>query len=532
MAFRHVFSSIPSAVAGPSRLPRLMNTSSSRSLSFQPRCLASLRSHQHMTGLRRYASSSTASPQSIDEDKPERSASPSQNEFNSQGGLPIPGNIATSSTSFSGTGSTAGHDKSATDATQSAISKRQEQLGSDASSELPNYPTLPSSSKSSYTSPNFASPNIPSLGSSSKSASINGTSAARQFRLPQNVNIPPEVRERISEWSTNVLQHSKRVAKDAEKRLVDLGLKVNQMTGYQEVERLKALVFEKEDHLQKLRESARSAKSAYDEAVSSRSDAQRDVNTLLERKHSWSDSDVLKFTQLVRQDHSSSHLVGSTSIELKEAELKVDKAFNELMQTILQRYHEEQVWSDKIRSVSTWANLMGLALNAIIFLGAIIIVEPWKRKRLVSKLEERISEMMNNVDASLKSLERNLKGTTTTTTIGDLEMIKATKDNISTELSSALSTIKQEEESTILENTPMPIHIPRLDTPVPLSDTRESTRTVPVILNPIIKTNIEGLPSYLDPITRPSQERDMAVAGMTGAILMGIITTTVKWLIS
>ncbi|WWC63463.1 uncharacterized protein I303_106066 [Kwoniella dejecticola CBS 10117] len=531
MACRHALAAIPTAIAGPSRLPRIIHSSFPKTPLAPARRFAPTCSRRHLEFTRRWTSSSTSG--SAQEDEPKQAKGQAERkspvEGISEGGLPIPVNVATSTTSFSGTGSTAEDNKSLRGTSDSIVESPRQSFAGGDSTALPNYPALPSTSTSS-SSQNLANPTKPLASSTFTIAPSGETSTNASFRLPNNVSIPPEVRERLSEWSNNVLQHSKRVAKDAEKRLVELGLKVNQMTGYQEVERLKALVFQKEDNLQKLRESARSAKSAFDEAVSSRSDAQRDVNSLLERKHSWSDSDVLKFTQLVRQDHSSSHLVGSTSVELKEAELKVDKAFNELMQTILQRYHEEQVWSDKIRSVSTWANLMGLALNAVIFLGAIIIVEPWKRKRLVSKLEERISEMMSNVDESLKSLESNLKGTasTTTATVGDLGMINGAKESITAELASTMDDLAKDRGSGDLEDPSIPIDLPEKAK----SEEADGRGTIPVILNPMIRTNIEGLPPYLDAMTRPSQERDLAIAGMAGAVVMGILMTAGKWVFS
>ena len=153
-----------------------------------------------------------------------------------------------------------------------------------------------------------------------------------------------------------------------------------------------------------MREDAKTAKEEYERAVTTRSTTQSDVNSLLERKHIWSDEDVSRFTQLVRSDHTSNQAVSTTSSTLRETELAVDKAFSELMQAILQRYHEEQVWSDKIRNVSTYANLVGLLINLVVFVGAIAFVEPWKRKRLVERLEERITGMMEHVEGSINGL--------------------------------------------------------------------------------------------------------------------------------
>ena len=166
--------------------------------------------------------------------------------------------------------------------------------------------------------------------------------------------------------------------------------------------------------LQDARHAAREAKLAYDKAVSDRSNAQRDVNSLLERKHSWSDADVMTFTTLVRADHSSTSAVVTTSATLKDRELAVDKAFSDLTSAILQRYHEEQVWSDKIRSVSTWANIVGLLFNFFIFLVAIAIVEPWKRKRLVERMEERMANLIERVESEVRQVSFRLTQTSGT----------------------------------------------------------------------------------------------------------------------
>ena len=76
-----------------------------------------------------------------------------------------------------------------------------------------------------------------------------------------------------------------------------------------------------------------------------------------------------------------------------EAEDMVEREFSQLMRLILARYHEEQVWSDKIRSASTYGSLVALGLNMVVFISAILVVEPWKRRRLVQTFEAKISEL-------------------------------------------------------------------------------------------------------------------------------------------
>jgi sensitive to high expression protein 9 len=132
---------------------------------------------------------------------------------------------------------------------------------------------------------------------------------------------------------------------------------------------------------------------SYEESVQKRSDSQREVNSLLERKSMWTDTDVSRFTVLVRQDHALEQEEARAKAAVTQTEDEVEREFSALMRTILARYHEEQVWSDKIRSVSTYGQLAVLGVNVLVFMLAIILVEPWKRRRLMQAFERKVQEM-------------------------------------------------------------------------------------------------------------------------------------------
>ena len=145
---------------------------------------------------------------------------------------------------------------------------------------------------------------------------------------------------------------------------------------------------------------------SYEEAVQKRSDSQREVNSLLERKSTWSDTDVSRFTVLVRQDHALEQDESRAKAAVGQTEDEVEREFSALMRTILARYHEEQIWSDKIRSVSTYGQLAVLAVNVIVFVLAIMLVEPWKRRRLTQAFERKVQEMeMANLDVVNKGMD-------------------------------------------------------------------------------------------------------------------------------
>jgi sensitive to high expression protein 9, mitochondrial len=60
----------------------------------------------------------------------------------------------------------------------------------------------------------------------------------------------------------------------------------------------------------------------------------------------------------------------------------------------LGRYHEEQIWSDKIRRASTWGTFILMGVNVFFFVVVQVGLEPWRRKRLVRGFEEKVKEVV------------------------------------------------------------------------------------------------------------------------------------------
>ena len=92
----------------------------------------------------------------------------------------------------------------------------------------------------------------------------------------------------------------------------------------------------------------------------------------------------------------------------EKTEGEVEREFTELMRVILSRYHEEQVWSDKIRSASTYGSLTVLGLNLVVFIMAILFVDPWKRKRLAQTFERKVEEMTAHTQAAYNESTQNV----------------------------------------------------------------------------------------------------------------------------
>ncbi|PVF94649.1 hypothetical protein CPB86DRAFT_712841 [Serendipita vermifera] len=219
---------------------------------------------------------------------------------------------------------------------------------------------------------------------------------------------PPVVVEKLKEWQSTAKDRSLKqlntFIQATEKNLSLLGGKLNEVTGYELVEELKRKVIEQEARIEAARKASKEAKLAYESAVSERSACQREVNELLQRKSLWTETDVLRFTNLVRQDHLNEQAEAKAKVEAAATDQAIEQEFQNLTRAILNRYHEEQVWSDKIRSASTYGSLLALALNILIFILAIIVVEPYKRKRLAETFEKRIEELSLETKSLVNSL--------------------------------------------------------------------------------------------------------------------------------
>lgn len=99
------------------------------------------------------------------------------------------------------------------------------------------------------------------------------------------------------------------------------------------------------------------------QAVTRRSTSQKTINDLLSRKASWSDEDLIKYTSLLRSEHGEAREEEVAREEFDTAEREVGKAWDEVVKRTLERYHDEQIWSDRVRNVSSYTQLAVVGLN-------------------------------------------------------------------------------------------------------------------------------------------------------------------------
>ncbi|KZT11980.1 uncharacterized protein LAESUDRAFT_719932 [Laetiporus sulphureus 93-53] len=291
-----------------------------------------------------------------------------------------------------------------------------------------------------------------------------------------------DIKERLRGWSENAAtllrQHIDEYTAAVAVTFSQLGRELNKVTGYGEIEALKRKVVEQEARIEDVRRAAREAKEAYDKAVLQRAVSQREVNDLLQRKSSWTDEDVIRFTDLVRKEHLREQEETYAKNAAIDAESAVESEFSELLRVILNRYHEEQAWSDKIRSASTYGSLAVVGVNTIVFLLAIILVEPWKRRRLAQTFERKVEQMSTENSEAL--------------------------DKAATELTDRLDGQAQL-LSQLVEAVHYSIRVPDSKREI-LEQTQAVTSTVPEHVLPVLKSN-----------------RELVLALATSATIAGIV---------
>ncbi|ODQ81599.1 hypothetical protein BABINDRAFT_26379, partial [Babjeviella inositovora NRRL Y-12698] len=175
---------------------------------------------------------------------------------------------------------------------------------------------------------------------------------------------------------------------------------LNDVTGYSGIAVLKESIENLEELLARARGRVKASKEAYAIAISERSASQKEVNELLQRKHTWTSADLMRFTELFQNDHVNEKTEGELSKKLEMAEHEAEEIQLNLTQAILTRYHEEQIWSDKIRRTSTWGTFVIMGINVFLFLVVQLLLEPWKRKRLVGSFEEKVKQALAEAQLS------------------------------------------------------------------------------------------------------------------------------------
>ena len=177
---------------------------------------------------------------------------------------------------------------------------------------------------------------------------------------------------------------------------------LNTATGYDACEKLKNDVLQKDQLYSELKEKTQTSRLNYFQTIDDRAKCQRELNTLLQRKHVWTEDDVNRFTELYKNEMRLEGSESSLKQSMQSMEKNLDSLHLELMNAIRERYQQEQLWSDKIRKFSSYGTFGLLAFNLILFISIQFVFEPKKKKKL-------IDEVVRIIDSKKKEDLDNLR---------------------------------------------------------------------------------------------------------------------------
>lgn len=207
---------------------------------------------------------------------------------------------------------------------------------------------------------------------------------------------------------------------------------LNDVTGYSSIQRLRKSIDLMENNMENTRESLKSLKDQYATAIEERIQSQKQLNELLQRKSTWSPTDLERFTQIYKDDASNQKKEQALKLEVSAKEDEQEKLGDDLYRAILTRYHEEQIWSDKIRRTSTWGTFILMGVNIILFLIFQLLLEPWKRRRLTRSFEDKVKKALDDYatqqNMKLEQMSAKMSPVPAISAATALELLEAPED--------------------------------------------------------------------------------------------------------
>ncbi|KAF9972245.1 sensitivity to high expression protein she9 [Actinomortierella ambigua] len=296
----------------------------------------------------------------------------------------VPEDAATTKSSSGAPSSSSSSLSSSTTESKQLSPEQTSQASKDASTSS----TAADGSKSSMTATSSSSP------SSTTTISQDPLDEFRARLLPYKKSFQSSTEYLISSIPDSLRELSDSIKrKDYQSMISQLAKHLNTITGYNAIDELKRQVISHGDALDVARIKLAQTKHAYEEAIAMRSNTQKAINDLLQRKHLWSPNDVIRFTDLYRSEHANEQAEIRAKEAYRHAEEEVEEKSRKLTTVIMERYHGEQVWSDKIRAASTYGTWGLVGVNVMAFLIVQAFVEPRRRRKQIERYEELVQDL-------------------------------------------------------------------------------------------------------------------------------------------
>jgi len=177
---------------------------------------------------------------------------------------------------------------------------------------------------------------------------------------------------------------------------------LNKLASYEEVEAAKEAVSRAEHKLFSVRKGFQKAKAEFEKVSVQQHHQQKKINELLHRKPEWESTELVEFTELCQTEHEITKASQSAKQHLVEAEKEVDLSLTTYLNALREHYHQEQVWAEKGRRISTFFSFGLVVFNSLLFLISIFVVEPRKRESVAKRVFDMNIESQRRRDEELR----------------------------------------------------------------------------------------------------------------------------------
>jgi len=142
----------------------------------------------------------------------------------------------------------------------------------------------------------------------------------------------------------------------------------NEHSGTHEISKLKELVHNSSLKFDKQQRLVAYARKAVDHALSAWEDSQIKHSQLMQVRNKWTPAQAMEFAKLLEKEVQVRSNLEQAKKDLAEKETHQSKLQIDYMNNLRKRYHEEQIWTDRWRILSTYGTWGLIALNSVVFL--------------------------------------------------------------------------------------------------------------------------------------------------------------------
>jgi len=175
------------------------------------------------------------------------------------------------------------------------------------------------------------------------------------------------------------------------------------VTGYKVIQELKMEESTQHANFERARDSLKKLTGEYESAVERRSRTQMRINWMLARRLEWTAEDSEKFAELNKEDKMFQSWERQAKSSLDECVSSVETSQAAWLRAVERHRERELAYMEAGRQLGSYASLVLLSLHTLLFATNFLLLEPYKEKRRLKRIEELLAIQSAEVVQHLES---------------------------------------------------------------------------------------------------------------------------------